>query len=986
MNEAEEIVSDVKSETESLEVVGARVHNLKNIDVSIPRNKLVVITGLSGSGKSSLAFDTIYAEGQRRYIETFSTYARQFLGGMERPDVDKITGLSPVISIEQKTVSRNPRSTAGTITEVYDFMRLLFARVSDAYSYMSGEKMVRYTSDQILDLIRQKFKGQKIYILAPLVRSRKGHYRDLFEQLRKNGFTKVRIDGPIHALKHGLSVDRYKIHDIEIVIDLVEVRYENEKRLIDSTSLAMKQGKGTLMVMKEGESTPTYFSKNLMCPSSGISYDEPQPNTFSFNSPYGACQKCNGLGHISEIDIHKIIPDFGKSIYKGGIIPIGEYKPNWIFRQIEAIAQKYHFSMKDPIKKVPEHALNIILYGADEIFKVKTDPHSNAYSYSLSFEGIVNFLVKQNDEAVSPAMSRWVEEFMNEKICPECNGSRLKKEAQYFKIGKKSISDLSSMDIIELQKWFNTIESALNPTRNIIAKEILKEIRKRIQFLLDVGLDYITLDRSAQTLSGGEAQRIRLATQIGSQLVNVLYILDEPSIGLHQRDNKRLIKALQDLRDIGNSVIVVEHDKEMILAADHIIDVGPAAGVHGGRIVKEGAPEEFLKVSGSVPMAIGIGVRRKQPTSSQLQTPDSQLSLTSQYLSGEKSIAIPFTRRKGTGEFLTIKGAKGNNLKNLTVKFPLGKFICVTGVSGSGKSTLINETLYPILSNHFYRSHQKPLDYESIEGLGNIDKVIEVDQSPIGRTPRSNPATYTGVFSEIRTLFTMLPEAKIRGYKPGRFSFNVKGGRCETCQGAGVRTIEMNFLPDVYVVCETCGGKRYNRETLEIRYKGKSISDVLNMSVEEAVPFFENIPNIIQKIRSLKSVGLNYITLGQSSVTLSGGEAQRVKLATELAKRDTGKTLYILDEPTTGLHFEDIRILLEVLDKLTESGNTVLVIEHNMDVIKVADHIIDVGPEGGEKGGMILCEGTPEDIIKNEKSHTAQYLRKELVNIDIKQN
>lgn len=1009
MKEAEEIGVMVKPETEFLEVLGARVHNLKNIDVSIPRNKLVVITGLSGSGKSSLAFDTIYAEGQRRYIETFSAYARQFLGGMERPDVDKITGLSPVISIEQKTVGRNPRSTVGTITEVYDFLRLLFARVADAYSHVSGEKMVRYTSDQILDLIRQKFKGQKIYILAPIVRSRKGHYRELFEQMRKNGFSKVRIDGQVLPLKHGLAIDRYKIHDIEIVIDFVEVRFENEKRLLDSTALAMKQGRGTLIVhplsvspegttegwerSSEGALTLSpsdnrrlraelagsgvfYFSKNLMCPTSGISYDEPQPNTFSFNSPYGACQKCNGLGHISEIDIHKIVPDFGKSIYKGGIIPIGEYKSNWIFRQIEAIALKYHFSLKDPIKKVPEHALNIILYGADEVFKVKADPDSSAYSYSLSFEGIVNFLSKQSDDAVSPTISRWVEEFMNEKTCPECNGSRLKKEAQYFRIGNKSITGLSNMDISELKKWFDNIEIHLDPTRNIIAKEILKEIRKRIQFLLDVGLDYITLDRSAQSLSGGEAQRIRLATQIGSQLVNVLYILDEPSIGLHQRDNTRLIKALQDLRDIGNSVIVVEHDKEMILAADHVIDMGPAAGVHGGKIVMAAPP----------PPEGGNTSAEAKKILSAWEKSD---SLTAQYLTGRKIIpAFPplggrKARRKGNGLFLTLKGATGNNLKNVDMKLPLGKFICVTGVSGSGKSTLINETLYPILSNHFYRSHQKPLAYLSIEGLDNIDKVIEVDQSPIGRTPRSNPATYTGVFADIRNLFALLPEAKIRGYKPGRFSFNVKGGRCETCQGAGVRTIEMNFLPDVYVACETCGGKRYNRETLEIRYKGKSISDVLNMSTEEAVSFFESIPNIIQKIRSLKSVGLDYITLGQSSVTLSGGEAQRVKLATELAKRDTGKTLYILDEPTTGLHFEDIRILLEVLNKLTENGNTVLVIEHNMDVIKVADHIIDIGPEGGEKGGMVVCEGTPEEIIRNEKSYTAKYLKKELVNIQI---
>jgi excinuclease ABC subunit A len=978
MSELETTIPQVKSETEFLEVIGARVHNLKNIDVTIPRNKLVVITGLSGSGKSSLAFDTIYAEGQRRYIETFSAYARQFLGGMERPDVDKITGLSPVISIEQKTVSKNPRSTVGTITEIYDFMRLLFARVSDAYSYESGEKMVRYTTSQILDLINKKFVGEKIIILSPIVRARKGHYREFFELARKHGFTKVRVDGQVLPLKHGMSIDRYKIHDIEIVIDQVEIKKGNEIRLIDSINLAMKQGKGTLMVLEDGKNTATYFSKNLMCPTSGISYDEPQPNTFSFNSPYGACQKCNGLGHISEIDIQKIIPDFSKSIYKGGIIPIGEYKSNWIFKQIDAIALKYHFSLKDPIKKIPEHALNVILYGADEMFKVKTDTDSKAYSYSLSFEGIVNFLSKQSDEAVSPTMSKWVEDFMNEKNCPECNGSRLKKEAQYFKIGGKSISDLSSTDIIELQQWFNGIENNFDTNKNIIAKEILKEIRKRIQFLVDVGLDYITLGRSAQTLSGGEAQRIRLATQIGSQLVNVLYILDEPSIGLHQRDNTRLISALQNLRDIGNSVIVVEHDKEMILAADYVIDVGPAAGIHGGRIVYAGEVAPLL----NPPLKGGLS----HSTLSPLGRDEEGWSLTSQYLNGEKSISIPAIRRKGNGLFLTINGAKGNNLKDISVEFPLGKFICITGVSGSGKSTLINETLYPILSNHFYRSHQKPLAYKSIEGLGNIDKVIEVDQSPIGRTPRSNPATYTGVFSEIRTLFTMLPESKIRGYKPGRFSFNVKGGRCETCQGAGVRTIEMNFLPDVYVPCETCGGKRYNRETLEIRFKGKSISDVLNMSIEEAVPFFESIPNIVQKIHSLKNVGLNYITLGQSSVTLSGGEAQRVKLATELAKRDTGKTLYILDEPTTGLHFEDIRILLEVLNKLTENGNTVLVIEHNMDVIKVADHIIDIGPEGGEKGGYLICEGTPEEVMNNEKSHTAKYLKKELVSTDTKHN
>ena len=972
MNALEEITTDIQSETESLEVIGARVHNLKNIDVTIPRNKLVVITGLSGSGKSSLAFDTIYAEGQRRYIETFSAYARQFLGGMDRPDVDKISGLSPVISIEQKTVSKNPRSTVGTITEIYDFMRLLFARVADAFSYVTAEKMVRYTSDQILTLIKQKYKGKKIIVLAPIVRARKGHYRELFEQFQKNGFTKARIDGHITQLKHNMSVDRYKIHDIELVIDIVEVRFENELRLSDSVTLAMKHGKGTLMIeepslaekdfptSKEIVPQISYYSKNLMCPTTGISYDEPQPNTFSFNSPYGACNKCNGLGHISEIDVHKIIPDFNKSIYKGGIIPLGEYKTNNFFQQLEAIALKYNFSLKDPIKKIPEHALNIILYGTDEIFKIQSTPSSNAYSYSLSFEGVVNFLIRMNDGSISPSTTRWIEDFMNEKICPECNGTRLKKESQYFKIGNKSISGLADLDIIELKKWFDHIEVLLDEKQNIIAKEILKEIKKRVQFLVDVGLDYITLNRSAQTLSGGEAQRIRLATQIGSQLVNVLYILDEPSIGLHQRDNNKLISALQSLRDIGNSVIVVEHDKDMILASDYVIDIGPGAGIHGGRVVKEGKPEEFLHATNK-------------------SNSNDNISLTAEYLNGSKKLLSSAQRRKGNGKFLTLKGVTGNNLKNVSVRFPLGKFICITGVSGSGKSTLINGTLYPILNKYFYRSHHKPMPYESIEGLEHLDKVIDVDQSPIGRTPRSNPATYTAVFSEIRNLFTLLPEAKIRGYKPGRFSFNVKGGRCETCQGAGVRTIEMNFLPDVYVPCETCGGRRYNRETLEVRYKGKSISDVLNMSIDEAVGFFENIPNIAQKMRALKSVGLGYITLGQSSVTLSGGEAQRVKLATELAKRETGQTLYILDEPTTGLHFEDIRMLLDVLNKLVDSGNTVIVIEHNMDIIKAADHIIDLGPEGGKNGGLILCEGSPEEVANHKQSYTSVYLKKELL-------
>ncbi len=954
MTEDAALLPLIKPETETLEVIGARVHNLKNIDVSIPRNKLVVITGLSGSGKSSLAFDTIYAEGQRRYIETFSAYARQFLSNLERPDVDKITGLSPVISIEQKTVSRNPRSTVGTITEIYDFLRLLYARTANAYSHATNEQMVRYTSDQIFDLIKKKFTGTKITLLAPIIRARKGHYREHFEQLMKLGFLNVRVDGQITPLKHNMQLDRYKTHDIEIVIDQLDIRLENEKRLLDSLTLAMKYGKGTIMAIENLSTSASYFSRNLMCPISGISYDEPQPNTFSFNSPYGACPKCNGLGHISEIDVSKIIPDLNKSIVKGAIIPVGEYKNNWIFSQLDAIADKYHFSLKDPVKTIPEHALNIILYGSDEMFKVKTEPNNKSFNYSLSFEGIVNFLARQNDDSTSPSMNTWIEDFMNEKVCPECTGTRLKKEAQYFKIGNKNIADLAQLDISELKKWFSSIETLLDEKKNIIAYEIVKEIRKRIQFLLDVGLDYINLNRSAHTLSGGEAQRIRLATQIGSQLMNVLYILDEPSIGLHQRDNTRLIQALRHLRDIGNSVIVVEHDKEMILAADHVIDIGPAAGVHGGKIIKQGTPSDFLVTSHSP-------------------------SLTSEYLSGEKSIPIPKIRRPGNNKFLTLYGANGNNLKNINAKFPLGKLICISGVSGSGKSTLINETLHPILSKHFYRSHKKPMAYTSIEGLENLDKAVEVDQSAIGRTPRSNPATYTGMFSEIRNLFALHPESKIRGYKPGRFSFNVQGGRCETCRGGGVRTIEMNFLPDVYVKCETCDGKRYNRETLEIRYKGKSISDILNMTIEEAVTFFDSIPNIAQKTRSLKNVGLGYITLGQSSVTLSGGEAQRVKLATELAKKDTGHTIYILDEPTTGLHFEDIRILLEALNKLVDNGNTVIIIEHNLDVIKVADHVIDLGPEGGEKGGMILCEGTPEQIILNTESHTAFYLKNEIL-------
>ena len=948
---------DVKPEIESLEVIGARVHNLQNISLNIPREKLVVVTGLSGSGKSSLAFDTIYAEGQRRYIETFSAYARQFLGGMERPDVDKITGLSPVISIEQKTVNKNPRSTVGTITEIYDFMRLLFARASDAYSYVTGERMIRYSVDQIINVIMARYENQRIAVLAPVVKGRKGHYRELFEQVRKQGFLRVRVDGEIKELTARLQLDRYKVHDIEILIDRIAVNEAARQRVVESVNLAMKHGKGVIMVAPmeshlNGDSLGNiaHFSKFLMCPTSGISYDEPAPNLFSFNSPYGACPKCNGLGHIQEIDIHKIIPHNTKSIKAGGIIPLGEYKNNWTFRQIEAIADRYRFKLSDPIKDIPEDALNTILYGSDEVFKVKPAYEGGSSSYSVSFDGIVNLLARQEEESDSPSMQRWVQEFMNEIPCPKCSGSRLKKEALHFKIGNRNITELAQLGIAELQDWFASVENRLSEKQNIIAKDIIKEIRSRVQFLLDVGLDYLTLDRSSRTLSGGEAQRIRLATQIGSQLVGVLYILDEPSIGLHQRDNHKLIEALKNLRDLGNSVLVVEHDKDMILAADHVIDIGPHAGVHGGKVVAEGSPKELLKFR----------------------------TLTADYITGKRSISIPSQRRKGSGEILSLRDAHGHNLKHVDLDLPLGKFICVTGVSGSGKSSLINETLYPILNKHFYRSVQKPLPYRSVKGLEYLDKVIEIDQSPIGRSPRSNPATYTNVFSDIRNLFANIPEAKIRGYKPGRFSFNVKGGRCETCQGAGVRTIEMNFLPDVYVNCETCNGKRYNRETLEVRYKGKSISDVLNMTIDNAVEFFENIPSILLKIRSLKEVGLGYITLGQPSTTLSGGEAQRVKLATELSKKQTGRTFYILDEPTTGLHFEDIRILLEVLNKLVDSGNTVLVIEHNLDIIKVADHIIDLGPEGGIKGGNIIAEGTPEELIRNKKSYTAQYLEREL--------
>ena len=945
-----------ESENETLEVIGARVHNLKDISVSIPRNKLVVITGLSGSGKSSLAFDTIYAEGQRRYIETFSAYARQFLGDLERPDVDKITGLSPVISIEQKTVNKNPRSTVGTITEIYDFLRLLYARASDAYSFTTGEKMVRYSDEQIIDLILSSYQDKKVLILSPVVKGRKGHYRELFEHIRKLGFLRARVDGALVELTTRIQLDRYKVHDIEIVIDRIQVNSADRVRITDSVKLALKHGKGAMMVA-DGSSTKgttkeaRHFSRNLMCPTSGISYNDPAPNIFSFNSPYGACTKCNGLGHILEIDIDKIIPVKTKSIKSGGIIPIGEYRSSWIFKQLDAIADKYKFKLSEPINNIPEEALNAILFGTAEMLKVKNDSNSNETSYSLSFEGVVNFLARQEHEGAT-GIQKWAQEFMNETACPKCNGTRLKKESLYFRVADKNIAELASMSLTELKEWLNGIEDKISERQRTIGNEVLKEIKNRLQFLLNVGLDYLSIDRTSRSLSGGEAQRIRLATQIGSQLVGVLYILDEPSIGLHQRDNVRLIQALKELRDIGNSVIVVEHDKEMILTADHVIDIGPRAGIHGGYIVAEGKPSELLKFK----------------------------TLTTDYITGIKQIQIPSTRRNGNGKYLILDNCSGHNLKNVTVEIPLGKFICVTGVSGSVKSSLINETLYPILSKHFYRSQQKALPYKKIHGLEHIDKVIEIDQSPIGRTPISNPATYTNVFSDIRTLFSELQESKIRGYKPGRFSFNVKGGRCETCQGAGLRTIEMNFLPDVYVFCEACNGKRYNRETLEIRFKGKSISDVLQMTIDSAVSFFEFHPTILARVKAMQDVGLGYITLGQQSTTLSGGEAQRVKLATELARKQTGNTLYILDEPTTGLHFDDIRILLEVLDKLVDQGNTVLVIEHNMDIIKVADHIIDLGPEGGIGGGEILAVGTPELVAKNLKSFTAKYLREELNN------
>ena len=934
----------------NIEVYGARVHNLKNIDVTIPREKLVVITGLSGSGKSSLAFDTIYAEGQRRYIETFSAYARQFLGGLERPDVDKIEGLSPVISIEQKTVNKNPRSTVGTITEIYDFLRLLFARAADAYSYNTGEKMVQYNDEQIAELIKKDFDGEKILILAPVIKSRKGHYRELFESISKQGFVRVRVDGEIREIEHGMRLDRYKNHDIETVVDRMVITEDIDKRLDDSIKTAMYHGNNVMMVADFENKNVRYFSRSLMCPTSGIAYPSPEPNTFSFNSPKGACKHCNGLGIMKEVEIKKIIPDNKLSIKNGGIAPIGEQKKSWIFSQLQVIGARYDFDMNTPIKDIPKVAMDVILYGGNEKFSVKKENIGITREYKIDFEGIVHFIEDQYKESNSASIKRWASEYMNEEVCVKCNGQRLQKESLFFKIDGKNISDLAQMDISDLYKFFNGIKKVLNEKQLIIASEIVKEIKDRLQFLVDVGLNYLTIDRSSKTLSGGEAQRIRLATQIGSQLVGVLYILDEPSIGLHQRDNDRLIKSLQKLRDVGNSIIVVEHDKDMIMQADYVLDIGPGAGRHGGEIVSKGTPDEILKTH----------------------------TQTSDYLNGTKSIAIPETRREGNGKILSIKGASGNNLRNVSVDFPLAKLIVVTGVSGSGKSTLINETLYPILNHHFFRAVKIPLKYKSIKGLEHIDKVIAIDQSPIGRTPRSNPATYTGVLSEIRNLYAKTPEALIRGYKPGRFSFNVKGGRCETCEGAGIRTIEMNFLPDVHVHCETCQGKRFNRETLEIRYKGKSISDVLDMTMNEAVKFFEPIPKIYRKLKTLQDVGLGYITLGQQSTTLSGGEAQRIKLAAELSKRDTGNTFYILDEPTTGLHFEDIRVLMDVLKVIVDKGNTVLVIEHNMDVIKLADHVIDIGPEGGKKGGKVLLEGTPEEVITKKKGFTVDFLRKEM--------
>lgn len=931
-------------ENGSIEIFGAREHNLKDIDLRIPRNKLVVFTGLSGSGKSSLAFDTIFAEGQRRYIETFSSYARQFLGGLERPNVDKIDGLSPVISIEQKTVSRSPRSTVGTITEVYDFLRLLFARVSTAYSYISGEQMVKYSDEQIVDLILESFEGKRVILLSPKIKGRKGHYRELFEQILKMGFTKVRVNGELKDIERGMKLDRYKIHDIEIVIDRLLISKNDRKRIYDAVIMSMKHGNKAMMIMNFETGETRHFSRTLMCPTSGISYPEPEPNLFSFNSPYGACPTCSGLGEVSEANIEKIIPNPKLSIKKGGFAPLGEFKGGWIYDKLESYLSQEGYSIITPLEEIPEEIMNVLLYGNDDI-------EASRKKEMIRFEGIIPFISRHSEESTA-GVQRWAQSFMNKITCSACEGTRLRKEAHYFKIDNLHIGDLAQMDLNELKNWFDQLNKKLSDSQLLIGTEILKEINTRLNFILDVGLEYLTLHRSAKTLSGGEAQRIRLATQIGSELMNVLYVLDEPSIGLHQRDNTRLINSLKKLRDTGNSVIVVEHDKEMIEAADFVVDIGPGAGIHGGRIMNAGPINKL----------------------------NSEDSLTTMYLKGEKSIKIPETRRKGNGKFLELIGASGHNLKDVNLKIPLGTLCCITGVSGSGKSSLINHTLYPILLAHIYNGVKKPLPYKSIKGLENLDKVIEIDQSPIGRTPRSNPATYTNMFTEIRSLFSSLPEAQIRGYKPGRFSFNVNGGRCETCGGGGLKVIEMNFLPDVYVQCETCNGKRYNRETLEVRYKGKSISDVLDMTIADAAIFFEKIPKIYRPLETLVSVGLGYVKLGQPSTTLSGGEAQRIKLSTELAKRSTGNTVYILDEPSTGLHFEDIRMLLIVLQRLVDEGNTVLVIEHNLDIIKVADYIIDIGPEGGKGGGNIICQGTPENIIKKSKeiSHTAKYLAMEM--------
>lgn len=943
-------MSNNDMEEGKINVWGARVHNLKNIDVEIPRGSLTVITGLSGSGKSSLAFDTIYAEGQRRYIETFSAYARNFLGDMERPDVDKITGLSPVISIEQKTTNRNPRSTVGTTTEIYDYLRLLFARAGTAYSYATGEKMVRYTEEKIINMIETDYADRRIYILSPLVRQRKGHYRELFESLRRKGYLYARVDGEIMEITQGMKTDRYKNHNIEVVIDKMQMRKGFEDRLRKTVETAMRQGDGLIMILDKDSGVAKNFSKRLMCPTTGLSYRDPAPNMFSFNSPEGACPKCKGLGYVNEIDMKKVIPDDTLSIYQGAIVPLGKYKNQMIFWQIGAILEKAECTLKTPVKDIPEDTLDEILYGSLEPVKIDKELVHTSSDYFTTFDGVVKYMrsVMENDDTASG--QKWADQFLAVCQCPECKGMRLNKESLSYRVWDKNISELANMDIKALMTWLDEAEKHLDERQKAIATEILKEIRTRIKFLLDVGLDYLSLNRQSATLSGGESQRIRLATQIGSQLVNVLYILDEPSIGLHQRDNERLIRSLKDLRDIGNTVVVVEHDKDMMLSADYIIDIGPMAGRKGGEVVFQGTPKDMLKTH----------------------------TITAEYLNGIRTIAVPKERRKGNGKFITIRGAKGNNLKNVDISFPLGELIVVTGVSGSGKSTLINETLQPILSQHFYRSLKKPMAYDSVEGIDNIDKVVNVDQSPLGRTPRSNPATYTGVFSDIRSLFVGLPEAKVRGYKPGRFSFNVKGGRCETCKGNGYRTIEMNFLPDVMVPCEVCHGKRYNRETLEVRYKGKSIADVLDMTINQAVEFFENVPAILQKIKTIQDVGLGYIKLGQPSTTLSGGESQRVKLATELSKRDTGKTLFILDEPTTGLHFEDIRILMDVVQKLVDRGNTVVIIEHNLDVIKLADHIIDIGPEGGIGGGQLVAQGTPEEVAKSGKGFTSRFIAEEL--------